>query len=60
MPRRNLYHKRFYDIVYATRNALVFQGLGKYKLFTLLLFFFFSEIGTRIKYTKFRDTAEDY
>lgn len=36
-----LCHKRFYDIVYATRNALVSEGLQKYKLFTLFFFFFF-------------------
>lgn len=50
LPRKILCYKRFYDIVYATRNALVFDGLQKYKLFTL---FFWEQAHTLN--VKFRD-----
>lgn len=50
LPRKILCYKRFYDIVYATRNALVFDGLQKYKLFTL---FFWEQ--ARTLNVKFQD-----
>lgn len=40
-PRKILCHKRFYNIVYAIQNTLVFDGLYINKLF---MSFFISEI----------------